>query len=70
MILSREVAVPKNLAVVVCVALMLAMLGGCDREEQAHEVHLNKGVYAGKPMTKLDDEQITELQHRASHGDY
>ncbi len=63
-------ALPKNLVVCVCGALLLAMLGGCDREEQAHEVHLSKGVYAGKPMTKLDDKQLTELERRASHGDY
>ncbi|HEX9491555.1 MAG TPA: hypothetical protein VF930_14805 [Stellaceae bacterium] len=63
-------ALPKNLVVSVCGALLLAMLGGCDREEQAHEVHLSKGVYAGKPMTKLDDKQLTELERRASHGDY
>jgi hypothetical protein len=63
-------ALPKNLVVCICGALLLAMLGGCDREEQAHEVHLSKGVYAGKPMTKLDDKQLTELEHRASHGDY
>jgi hypothetical protein len=63
-------ALPKNLVVCICGALLLAMLGGCDREEQAHEVHLSKGVYAGKPMTKLDDKQLTELEHRASHGNY
>ena len=49
---------------------MLAMLGACDREERGHEVHLRKGVYAGKPMTKLDEKQIAELQRRASRGDY
>jgi len=62
--------VPKNLVVAVCVVVMLAMLGACDREEQAHDMHLSKGVYAGKPMTKLDDKQITELERRASHEDY
>ena len=46
------------------------MLGACDREERGHEVHLRKGVYAGKPMTKLDEKQIAELQRRAGHGDY
>ena len=46
------------------------MLGACDREERAHEVHLSKGVYAGKPMTKLDDKQIVELQRRAEYGDF
>ena len=60
----------RNLFVALCASLMLAMLGACDREEQGHEVHLKKGVYAGKPMTKLDEKQIAELQRRASHGDY
>lgn len=60
----------KNLVAAVCAASVLAMLGACDREEQAHEVHLSKGVYAGKPMTKLDDKQIAELQRRAEYGDF
>lgn len=63
-------ALPKKLVVAVCVAFILAPLGACDREEQTHEVHLRKGVYAGKPMTKLDEKQVTELERRASHGDY
>ena len=60
----------KNLVAAVCAASVLAMLGACDREEQAHEVHLSKGVYAGKPMTKLDDKQIAELNRRAEYGDF
>jgi hypothetical protein len=60
----------KNLLVALCAALILATLGACDREEQRHEVHLKKGVYAGKPMPTLDDKQISELQRRAGHGDY
>lgn len=60
----------KYLLVILCASLTPAMLGACDREEQGHEVHLRKGVYAGKPMTKLDEKQIAELQRRASHGDY
>ena len=60
----------RNLFVALCASLMLAMLGACDREERGHEVHLKKGAYAGKPMTKLDEKQIAELQRRASHGDY
>jgi hypothetical protein len=62
--------VAKNLLAALCAALTLAMLGACDREEQRHEVHLRKGIYAGKPMTKLDEKQIAELRRRASHGDY
>lgn len=61
---------PKNLVTVICVALMLPMLAACNREEQAHEVHLTKGEYAGKPMTKLDDDQVAKLQQRAAHEQY
>jgi ABC-type uncharacterized transport system auxiliary subunit len=60
----------KNVVAIVCAAAVLAMLGACDREEQAHEVHLSKGTYAGKPMTKLDDKQIAELKRRAEYGDF
>lgn len=60
----------KNLVVAVCAVSMLAVLGACDREEQAHEAHLSKGVYAGKPMPKLDDQQIAELQRRTKYEDY
>lgn len=61
---------PKHLVTVVCVALMLSLLGACNSEEQAHEVHLTKGKYAGKPMTKLDDDQVAKLQQRAAYGQY
>lgn len=60
----------RNFAIVLCAGLTLATLAACDQEEQRHEVHLGKGVYAGKPMTKLDDKQVDELQRRARHGDY
>jgi hypothetical protein len=49
---------------------LLAATGGCDRAEQAHEVHLQKGAYAGKPMTKLDAAQITALERRAANENY
>ncbi len=61
---------PKHLVTVICVALMLPLLGACNSEEQAHEVHLSKGKYAGKPMTKLDDDQVARLQQRAAHEQY
>ena len=60
----------KNVVAAVYAASVLVTLGGCNREEQAHEVHLSKGVYAGKPMPKLDDKQVAELQRRAEHGDF
>ena len=60
----------KHVVVTICAASILAVVGACDREERAHEVHLSKGVYAGKPMTKLDDKQIVELQRRAEYGDF
>jgi hypothetical protein len=50
--------------------MTLAALAACDREEQAHEVHVSKGVYAGKPMTKLDEKQIADLQRRVAHEDF
>lgn len=53
-----------------CAVALIGALAGCDREERAHEVHLEKGVYAGKPMTKLDDKQIAELQRRANYEQY
>ena len=60
----------KQVVAAICAASILVMLGACDREEQAHEVHLGKGAYAGKPMTKLDDKQIAELQRRAAYGGF
>ena len=65
-----EARLYKHVVATVCAATVLAMLGACDRQEQAHEVHLSKGVYAGKPMTKLDDKQIAELNRRAAYGDF
>ena len=61
---------PKHLVTVICLALMLSSLGACNSEEQAHEVHLHKGSYAGKPMTKLDDDQVAKLQQRAAVEQY
>ncbi len=61
---------PKYLLVVICLALALPLLVACNREEQAHEVHLSKGGYAGKPMTKLDEDQVAKLQQRAAHEQY
>ncbi|HEX7968392.1 MAG TPA: hypothetical protein VF502_09240 [Stellaceae bacterium] len=61
---------PKNLVTVICLSLILPLLAACNREEQAHVVHLHKGSYAGKPMTKLDDDQVAKLQQRAAYGQY
>ncbi|MGO8917153.1 MAG: hypothetical protein ACLQJR_14705 [Stellaceae bacterium] len=52
----------------VCVAALL--LAACDRQERAHEVHLSKGRYAGKPMTRLDAQQVTALERRAASENY
>ena len=52
------------------VALLLATLAACNREERAHEIHLAKGGYAGKPMTKLDDGQVKALEQRAANEKY
>ena len=51
-------------------ALLLLTLGACNSEEQAHEVRLSKGHYAGKPVTKLDDGQVKALERRAANGNY
>jgi len=45
-------------------------LAGCDREEQAHEVHLKKGAYAGKPAPALDAAQVSALERRAANENY
>jgi hypothetical protein len=51
-------------------ALLVVAVAACDREEQAHEIHLAKGAYAGKPMTKLDDGQVKAHERRAANGNY
>jgi hypothetical protein len=50
--------------------LLLMTLAACNREEQAHEIHLAKGSYAGKPMTRLDNGQVKALERRAANGNY
>ncbi len=49
-----------------CLALLLAT-GACDKQERAHEVHLRKGAYAGKPGPKLDAQQVSALERRANY---
>jgi hypothetical protein len=50
--------------------LLLLTLAACNREEQAHEIHLAKGRYAGKPMTRLDDGQVEALERRAANENF
>jgi hypothetical protein len=56
----------KDLGAILCLALLLIAMAGCGREE-AHQIHLRKGVYAGSTMTKLDARQVSALERRASH---
>jgi hypothetical protein len=60
----------RHLCTLGAAALLLAVLAACDREERAHEIHLAKGAYAGKPMTKLDDGQVKALERRAANENY
>lgn len=60
----------KHLCSLLSAGLLLLALGACDREEQSHEVHVTKGRYAGKPMTRLDAEQVTALERRAANENY
>jgi hypothetical protein len=50
--------------------LLLLTLAACNREERAHEIHLAKGRYAGKPMTRLDDGQVKALERRAANENF
>ncbi len=52
----------------ICAAALALM--ACDRQERAHEVRLSKGGYAGKPMPKLDAQQVVALERRAASENY
>jgi hypothetical protein len=39
-------------------------LAGCREEEQDRALHLEKGVYAGKPDTPLTEDQRRALEQR------
>ena len=57
---------PKNLGAVLGVALSMMAVAACGREE-AHQIHLQKGTYGGGAMTRLDAQQLSALERRASH---
>jgi hypothetical protein len=42
-----------------------SVLAACDQEEQGRILTYEKGTYLGEPDTKLTDEQVNELRHRA-----
>lgn len=42
-----------------------AALGACDQHEQGRMLSYEKGTYLGKPDTRLSEDQIDELRHRA-----
>ncbi len=47
-------------------ALGAAVLAGCNDEEQARPLHLEKGVYKGAADAPLTPQQLDALRQRAS----
>lgn len=50
---------------ITCLAAMAALLAGCNAEERAHAVKLDKGVYRGATDTQLSDPARAALKERA-----
>jgi hypothetical protein len=55
---------------VLVLGLAALSLAGCNRAEEAHQVRLKKGGYAGEPMPALDPAQVSALERRASNENY
>ncbi|MDQ2103699.1 hypothetical protein [Azospirillum isscasi] len=46
--------------------LVTPLLAGCNEEEQARPIHLEKGVYRGAADTQLSADQTRALQQRSA----
>ena len=44
--------------------LVTPLLAGCNEEEQARPIHLEKGVYRGAVDSQLSADQVRALQQR------
>lgn len=52
---------------ITCLAIALALLAGCNADERAHVVKLDKGVYAGAADTQLSDATRDALKNRVQN---
>ena len=53
----------------VCLMALLVgtpLLAGCNEEEQARPIHMEKGVYRGAADTHLSADQVRALQQRST----
>ncbi|HLO75779.1 MAG TPA: hypothetical protein VK196_04915 [Magnetospirillum sp.] len=50
---------------ITCLAAALGLLAGCNADERAHVVKLDKGTYAGAADTQLSDATRAVLRERA-----
>jgi len=46
--------------------LVTPLLAGCNEEEQARPIHLEKGVYRGAADSQLSAGQVQALQQRSA----
>ena len=52
---------------ITCMAAMVALLAGCNADERAHAVKLDKGVYRGASDTQLSDATRAALKERVQN---
>ena len=58
--------VVRRTAGLIAVALGAALLVGCNDEEAARPIHLEKGVYRGAADTPLGPDAVQALQQRSA----
>ncbi|MGE5476387.1 MAG: hypothetical protein ACM3Q1_07015 [Bacteroidales bacterium] len=52
---------------ITCLTAAALLLAGCNADERAHVVKLNKGVYEGAPDTQLSDATRSTLKDRVQN---